>query len=113
MKYARFIRTPTGAAGYDTDRPGRVRNAPARLARFRETVAGARCPPYGAHRRLTPHLHITSRCVLDRREHAAAGWAGFDLIGVLRLDPGDPVGPPRYAVFGRITEPPLEVLALR
>src|SRR4051812_47554103 len=55
-----------------------------------------------------PHLHIASWRVLDRRQNAAAGFARRHGFGALRLDPVEPVGPPRARMFLRLGKPTVE-----
>src|ERR1043166_6681344 len=57
----------------------------------------------------TPHPHVTSRGVLDRHVVAAARHARRHLGGVLRLDPFEPVRPPRARVLLGFFQPAAEV----
>src|ERR1043166_3043254 len=65
-------------------------------------------PAFGEAYALTAHLHIASRRVLDGFELAAARLARRDLLIVVRLDPVDPVRPPRARVLFRLVEPGVE-----
>src|SRR6476661_5043085 len=62
-------------------------------------------PGFRGSLRLTEHLHIAARSVLDGFELAAAWLARRHLLVAVRLDP---VRPPRAGVLLRLLEPGLE-----
>src|SRR3981189_2619568 len=55
-----------------------------------------------------PDLDIASGRILDRHELAAAGLARRNFGPVLRLDPLEPVRPPRAGILLRFFEPGIE-----
>src|SRR5438105_13881761 len=50
--------------------------------------------------------HITSRRVLDRSEHSAAGLASRHLAFILCFEPLEPIRPPRACMFLGLCQPP-------
>src|SRR3954465_13624315 len=58
--------------------------------------------------RSVSHLHIASRCVLDRLVLRAAGLTRGHGRAVLLLDPVDPVRPPRARMLRRLLDPLVE-----
>src|SRR5690242_14868297 len=62
---------------------------------------------------LIAYFHVAAGRVLDRRQDAASRITGRHQRRILRLDPFDPVRPPRARMLGRLGEPLVDVVALR
>src|SRR5579871_4196503 len=62
---------------------------------------------------LISYFHVRAGRVFDRRQDAAARRAGRHQGRVLRLDPFNPVRPPRARMLGRLGEPLVDVVAVR
>src|ERR1051325_6391745 len=62
---------------------------------------------------LSSYFHVAARRVLERRQDTAARRTRRHQRRVLRLDPFDPIGPPRARMLGRGFQPLVDVVALR
>src|SRR6476661_1354551 len=59
------------------------------------------------------HFYIASRRIFNRRVFVTARSARRDLLRIKRLEPREPVGPPRTRALLRSVEPAFEVVAVR